>query len=472
MSEISKALMTAVKQYRFQNVEFLLDEGADVNYKDNKGHTPLHLTVICGTIDCCLSLIIAGADVNIAANNGETPLIKAALLGKVPQVEYLLDNGADVNVVDSNGRNALFYAAEQGNIGILTLLLKARADVKAVDSREKQCSLLIVACKGHDKYVGNLSHPATYSYQMVRNVDDQNALQAASRSNHESCLNLLLEAGADVNIIDHGHQALTTAASYGHSKCVNLLLEAGADVNFCPEFGETALCSTAGRGDVASARRLIQKGADVNQLHLKNGHSALSAAAYKKSIECVKLLLQAGAHLGITRVDRHPFYSVNCINRLWSIKVNCEIIILLQVAGEKINKGFLHEMNEGLLHGHGHSPIHESDANRYIKKACEYLFDEDPTLCLMNICRHAIREHLLQMSRVNLFIQIPHLGLPPSLSKYLLYGVDLSLDSSPAPVKSTVPTRFSDLFYSLPVAFYLQSETGETCTNVISIGTI
>ena len=142
-----------------------------------------------------------------------------------------------MNAFDSKGRNALYYAAERGNIGILTLLLKAGADVKAVDSQRNQYSLLIAACKGHYGHVRNLLRARIY--RNVADVDDCNGLEAASRNNHEACLNLLLEAGADVNIIDHGDHALTIAASLGHDKCLNLLLEAGADVNFCPTFDET-----------------------------------------------------------------------------------------------------------------------------------------------------------------------------------------------------------------------------------------
>ena len=47
---------------------------------------------------------------------------------------------------------------------------------------------------------------------------------------------------------------------------------------------------------------------------------------------------------------------------------------------------------------------------------------------LMNICREAIRKHLLQMSDVNLFSRIPKLGLPTMLSQYLLYDVFLDDD--------------------------------------------
>ena len=202
-------------------------------------------------------------------------------------------------------------------------------------------------------------------------------------------------------------------------------------MNFCARFGETALYSTVGRGDAASTSRLIQKGADVNLLNPRNSQSALSKAVYENSIECIKLLLQAGAHVRMTNKDGLPNYVVHCIKQLdlhsGKNQVNREIIRILQVAGE-INRK--EEINEGLRRVLGRPTSRDPGgkiAERKIKKAREYLFDDETTLCLKDICRRAIREHLLQMSRVNLFVRVPYLGLPPSLAKYLLY--DVSLDS-------------------------------------------
>ena len=49
-------------------------------------------------------------------------------------------------------------------------------------------------------------------------------------------------------------------------------------------------------------------------------------------------------------------------------------------------------------------------------------------LSLKNICREAIRNHLLQMSNVNIFIRVPRLPLPKALQSYLLYDQTLNED--------------------------------------------
>ena len=53
----------------------------------------------------------------------------------------------------------------------------------------------------------------------------------------------------------------------------------------------------------------------------------------------------------------------------------------------------------------------------------EYLINTKAGLCLKEKCREVIRNHLLELNRIeNLFIRVPKLGLPIPLTKYLLYG--------------------------------------------------
>ncbi len=48
------------------------------------------------------------------------------------------------------------------------------------------------------------------------------------------------------------------------------------------------------------------------------------------------------------------------------------------------------------------------------------LEDLEGDLSLHNLCRWAIRRHLLSVNHVNLLITVPKLGLPTRLEKYLL----------------------------------------------------
>ena len=43
-------------------------------------------------------------------------------------------------------------------------------------------------------------------------------------------------------------------------------------------------------------------------------------------------------------------------------------------------------------------------------------------MALMHLCRESTRKHLLEMSKMNLLVRVPKLGLPSKMTQYLLYG--------------------------------------------------
>ena len=60
-----------------------------------------------------------------------------------------------------------------------------------------------------------------------------------------------------------------------------------------------------------------------------------------------------------------------------------------------------------------------------------YILDlhDSSELNLKHMCRETIRKHLLDIDpHENLFIRVPKIGLPSSLTKYLLYDVSLEDD--------------------------------------------
>lgn len=90
-------------------VQSLLDAGTDSNliYHTN---TALTYSARDGHTDIARALIDAGADVNWIDGEGVTPLILAAFKGHVELAELRLAHDADTTVVDQWGRTALDYA--------------------------------------------------------------------------------------------------------------------------------------------------------------------------------------------------------------------------------------------------------------------------------------------------------------------------------------------------------------------------
>lgn len=73
------------------------EQGADVNFKDYYGKTPIfnHSSAWNGNVPLLLGL---GAEANVTDNAGVTPLHLASLYGRVDAVKALLDAGIDANV--------------------------------------------------------------------------------------------------------------------------------------------------------------------------------------------------------------------------------------------------------------------------------------------------------------------------------------------------------------------------------------
>ncbi|KAK4060934.1 hypothetical protein Trihar35433_9859 [Trichoderma harzianum] len=121
-------------------------------------------------------------------------------------------------------------------------------------------------------------------------------LEFATRHTEVSIVRNLLRIGASAQSIGF---ALQRAAYCGHLELINMLLEAGADVN-CParQGVATALQSMAYLGVVHIASQLLDAGADINALgYGKHGRTALQRAASKGRIDMLHMLLCRGARI-------------------------------------------------------------------------------------------------------------------------------------------------------------------------------
>ncbi len=95
---------------RYQTVEYLLKNGADVNQATESGFTPLHNAALSGFVRTADLLIKHGANVNARNGWGQTPLHLAAAKNNPAMCELLLRNGADANIRGNNDETPLSMA--------------------------------------------------------------------------------------------------------------------------------------------------------------------------------------------------------------------------------------------------------------------------------------------------------------------------------------------------------------------------
>ena len=240
-------------------IRTLVDAGVDVNARTRNGHTPLHfapsdLPTRTRRLSALQSpqpqwyytavikiLVEAGADVNARSNTGETPLHWAAspTYDNATGVLVLVEAGADVNTRDEDGETPLYLALLHDNLVSALVLVAAGADVNAKDRRGE--TPLHQVFRGEDKPSLTLIKALLAA---GANVNFQNEVGwtplywAVSRDNSLAIVEVLRDAGAEVNI--PGHSPLHRAAKATRNPAVvGILLDAGADASARDGDGKT-----------------------------------------------------------------------------------------------------------------------------------------------------------------------------------------------------------------------------------------
>lgn len=129
-------------------------------------------------------------------------------------------------------------------------------------------------------------------------VNGARPLHLAAFKNENSIVKRLLEAGADANAEqEDGSTALLEASAAGHALIVDSLLKANAD----PNRGTVALPlpSAALKNHTEVVELLLRGGADPNALET-DGATALLKAAAAGNVRCVELLLEADANADVS----------------------------------------------------------------------------------------------------------------------------------------------------------------------------
>ena len=291
--ERAKDLLGACIMGDHNLLTLLLKEGVDLDTEVN-GMYPITSAVISGHIMIVRTLLNHGAKVNVKDQRGDSALLVACHKGDLELVELLIERGADVNLKNNNGWTALIRASQLGHTEIVEFLIKHGAEVN-IESIQKECPLHRATYGEHTETVKSLlDHGASID---VQNSHGVSPLHCASAVGHTEIVRVLLDRGATVNLLNiNGRPPLIRASNKGYTEIVQLLLEHGALVNIQDKDGLSALIAASVNGLTEAVVILLEHGAKVDAQE-KNGLSALTGASMSGHAKTAKVLLEREAEV-------------------------------------------------------------------------------------------------------------------------------------------------------------------------------
>lgn len=290
-------LLEAAKRNDVAAVRALLTQRSDANAAAGDGATALHWAAYHGNVEMLGLLIGGGAKVDAANDLAITPLAIAADNAHAPIVERLLELGADPNAASETGVTPLMRAARTGAAAVVRALLARNANVNAAETERRQTALMWAVSQRHPDVVTLLLDRgadlrARTAVRTLTVMLDQGppGVKTAKEHAHE------IEAG--------GSTALLFAASSGDLASARALLDRGADANDAAADGNSALVLAAFNGHGPVARLLLERGADPNAAGA--GYAALHAAVLRGDAESVRALLATGANPNVRLTRGSP----------------------------------------------------------------------------------------------------------------------------------------------------------------------
>jgi len=356
------ALHWAVYRGDVEMADLLIRAGANVKAVNRDGVTPLGMASLYGNAAMISRLLKAGAEAAEVGPNGQTVLMLAARNGNPDAIRVLLEGGAKVNAKEAlRGTTALMWAAEQKHPEAIKALLAGGADVAAksggaglprnylaprvntavVKASAQRYARAAAAGRTYEEQLkweqanGQDTGPPSIGDQLAR-IQQQEAAaaeqaqrpktaDAAAPAVPGTAPSALAAAQADTvngrgrgaagrgagpaaaggkgaaaveeepddnevvvaGLVGSGGGGLTAlvfAAREGDLASAKLLLDAGADINQTTEYGWTPLLAATNNRHYVLGKFLMDRGADPNKAN-KGGWTPLYLATDNRNIE-------------------------------------------------------------------------------------------------------------------------------------------------------------------------------------------
>jgi uncharacterized protein len=333
---LDEQLIAAAWKNDLRRARTLIDQGADVNAKDNTVQSAYLISTSEGYLELLNLTLRHGADIDSKDSFNGTGLIRAADRGHADIAGRLIQANIKINHINNLGWTALHEAIILGNgsrryVDTVLVLVAGGADLRLPSQRDQISPLDHATAKGHNE-IAKVLETALDADKPSKQVANRRLLAAAQRGDATAAAlavraganletrdqrgrtplllavteerlavaRLLVHLGANPDALDDQHDTpwLVTGVT-GSVDMLEVLLPAGPDLKIRNRFGGTSLIPASERGHGAYVRRVVRTDIEIN--HVNNlGWTALLEAVIlgdgsRRYQQIVSTLLDAGA---------------------------------------------------------------------------------------------------------------------------------------------------------------------------------
>jgi len=219
----------------------------------------------------------------------------AAKNNDLDKLKYLLHKGASINASHkADSANALRYAVANEHYEMTKWLISKDANVNALVKSFQMPALIIASMAGSEGMIDLLIHAGADIELADKN--GYTPIYWATAKGNTNAVKQLLNKGADPSKYNNiGLSALTNSAVQGKMDIIKLFLNAGYNIDSRDRNGLTMLYGAVYKGNKSVVEMLIKLGADKSLIYGKDG-TILDIAISKKNMDIAEYLRSMGAH--------------------------------------------------------------------------------------------------------------------------------------------------------------------------------
>ncbi|MFJ7733721.1 ankyrin repeat domain-containing protein [Lysinibacillus sp. NPDC097231] len=287
LKDKDNSLIEAVKSQNINDINFLIENGANVNFVNKDGENSISEAIKLPNKKLAISLMNKGMG-RIKVGKEKDTLAHIAINNEQYEIlKELHKFGVDMDVKNEMGHTVLYSAMRKGNREMIEYLInEIKVGIQEVDNEGN--NIVQVALLQQLNNTALIKELLNLDIDLKRvNIGGQNTYETAILTQNKEIVQIFIDKGLDLNKVDKfGNNAIHVLLNHKKDNLTFLaeLIKKGTDINGLNEKGQTPLYLAIINGDKKTIEELINKKADINTVN-SNGDSAQEIAEkYNKSL--------------------------------------------------------------------------------------------------------------------------------------------------------------------------------------------